>query len=743
MPLLPTHLLACALSAPHRLQFRHPMTSHVARSPARHLPVHLVAEEENATDSSGGYDAFREVGGEYELDLGEMKQLLELYEGANKRWALGDGGLKQGGVMDDSGSVLSQWWSDPVDGPEGTLKTQMRMRQLKHRTDLVVRPAFLTAACALGLRAPVAVARVSAWLGLSVHLLLPFLRIIAAKAQRVLTPTPPKPKRKPMPVVDATTLLASQHLTGALAACVTAPLLWSSGAWFASLLVAALGRLALLPGLWLWRDLNSELCTLSTRGTVAARAANAAKLTTRVWRLVATALCVAEATLLLRTILCLGRVERAIGAVGGAAVALLTLVPVDVATAAPSLLGPLGPLCLLGGAAPLSALGVKGWVGLAGDALAVCMALYAAYWLAFPAEAGERNWWRARLGDPRKSDGVAALSSALWLVGPGVGRPSSRVSELLREKAMRDDVSGGERARVAELDARAEEAWRFAFGTPGRQRDPQADDDLRRMMWALGPSDAIESEFMTSATIGGADDDSGAAFPGLVDNSIVAVPGESKRATAIGEDDEWAYMELARLLATEDEARARRVQKRRARRIEQGEEPDEVDAVDDDEEKDDTAWTRLVGETFVEEEFARQAAKFGKDPASRGILAELLRFQFSLERWASDPPPGAKGLDQRNVQAFETALDEKRDRRKVQRNMAKSDKASPLTSSKPVVASPLDDAAPADGMVADMEEGVDALELGEASVAPASGTARLREEGEEEEGDEGDELLFV
>ena len=54
------------------------------------------------------------------------------------------------------------------------------------------------------------------------------------------------------------------------------------------------------------------------------------------------------------------------------------------------------------------------------------------------------------------------------------------------------------------------------------------------------------------------------------------------------------------------------------------------------------------------------------------------------------------------MQAFETALDEKRDRRKVQRNMAKSDKASPLTSSKPVVASPLDDAAPADGMVADM-----------------------------------------
>ena len=763
LPLVLTVGVLSTSGVPLRHAFHHLRSrSSSIISPARHPPLRLVSEE-NATSPSSDFaknagasyedeldlDAlegqdpcadFFEPGGEYELDLDELEELKVQWQNANKRWAVErvtDGqNSKTGGVLDDKGSFLSKWFDDPVYGFEATLNLRSKVARAKRRVDMLTRPAFVGAACVLGLRAPVGVARVSARVGLVVHLLLPLLRLVAAKLQRILTPTPAGSARKPVPLADATTILASQHLTGALAILATAAALWSSGQWLGALLTASLGRLALLPGMWHWSDLNDEICSFSTRAGGIARARNALNVYTRVWRLLASFLCVAEAVVLLRTIRCLGRVESAIGSVGGAAVAMLTLLPYDLARAGPHLLSKYGPLLLLGGASPTASPVVRGWVGLLGTTCVTCIWLYAAYWLAFPIEAGDRTWWRARLDDPRKTEGVWSLSSSLCLSAPGIARPSKTVADLLRELALREDPSGGEREQLEKIEARADEASRLAVENPfaSRRKDYRYEDDLRRVMWSLGPSDAIESDFLTSARIGGGDGVDGvSAFPELVEDTVEVV---TARGLTSGEDEEWAYMELARLLVTEDAARERKRRKRMEQRIAGGETPEEAAMEDDDFQRDEVAWSNAAGEANVQRIFLEQAQKFAKDGQAAEELAELLRLKYSLERWAIDPPPGYKGLDDKKMEWFETALEEKRQRRKEMRQ-------------RPDLGSVQAGAGEeADEMVAAMAESVDAFRVGEMAAAPGSETVRLREEEEDDDDvdddDDGEEKpLFV
>ena len=212
LPLLHSGLVCALLSSAHHLSL-HRATRPI--SSGRALPS-LLAN----TTSASPYglpeegNPFTTPGSPYEVDVGEIKELLGHWEAANRRWALETASSKQGGVLDDRGSMLHKWWHDPVSGPRAAAARREVVVARKRQLNRVLRPALLGAGCALGLRAPVGVAQASARYGLAVHVGVPLARLVAAKIATVASRTRRRASGRPagaLPVADAGLLLATQY----------------------------------------------------------------------------------------------------------------------------------------------------------------------------------------------------------------------------------------------------------------------------------------------------------------------------------------------------------------------------------------------------------------------------------------------------------------------------------------------------------------------------------------------------
>ena len=124
-------------ASPHHLQ--HPRR-------ICHQPL-LTAASAGDEDPGGIPNPFIEPGGEYELDMDEVGQMVRQYEAAEQRWrtvAVTTGeNMRKRGPLDDPGSMLHKWWHDPMDGPQAKAERYQRNIQLKRRFNLVARPSLI------------------------------------------------------------------------------------------------------------------------------------------------------------------------------------------------------------------------------------------------------------------------------------------------------------------------------------------------------------------------------------------------------------------------------------------------------------------------------------------------------------------------------------------------------------------------------------------------------------------------
>ena len=629
------------------------------RPPLRALPCRLQLD--GAANDPGGtsddFDLRRQMldfvtdGSEYEIDQDAIAGFRQDWEEANRRWALersvGKPSGKIGGVLDDPGSKLRKWYYDPVVGPEPSARFMEKMLTIKGRTNLITRPAMVLAACMLGLRAPTNVGRASSALGVAVHLGVPCAWLLLARTATLLSSlqraalgnAAQTRTTTALPLASAPVALAAQHLFGATTVFAISALLWAGGAWFTALIVACIGRVSLLPGLWHWADLNMELMR-GSQNVLNKRAFQA----TRIWRLAASAFCLAEACTLLRFVLSLGTIDPLSTTVQAHLLsqhaAICQFFPWMPTSGASLLLRVPGSV--------VSDL-LRPWLNLFGQTSFALMVAYMAYWLAYPVEALTRNWWRATL-KPSKSSSVRTLSSGL-LVLLRIARPSLKLSELLRAQRELNDPTGRERVEQIKVDEEAEAAAARAFdeergwlsfgrGRRRAKRSAREDEDMRRVVWALGEEDLAEASgdsFLTQAKIvsGGSDGASGTdgSWSAALNEGSAPVSGVSV-PKSWGSDEAWAFMELGRLLVQEDDAIARMKKKRAEAGLE-----------------DDTSppWDASIGESTVSSIFLNRVPKKAKavdgtererSQKEREDLAELLRMKFSLENWAQDPPPG-------------------------------------------------------------------------------------------------------
>ena len=349
---------------------------------------------------------FYEPDGEFELDFGRIDELTVGLGQAEQRWQANPE-HRTVGVLDDPGSALSRWWSDPVHGPQAIAARAAAAARLKSRLNAVFRPLAVCALLWFGAATPARAARWSSTAGLLVHTTLPAARLGAAgarwqsrrlgaaftSARRAVArrcgrePAPsssssPPPPRHPgeLPYPDATMLMPAGHLLAACTALPLMPILWRGGAPIEALLLGGLGRLAMLPGLWHWRDLDAELRmggggpaglrSLLPRSALRDAAGSGYHLPVRAWRLAATALCLAEAASLFRVMLALDAAlgprwaSGALGASGSlgasaAATAALCSLPGRLGAAGGAMLGAggmLAPPPCLAAALPLPSL---------------------------------------------------------------------------------------------------------------------------------------------------------------------------------------------------------------------------------------------------------------------------------------------------------------------------------------------------------------------------------------------------
>jgi hypothetical protein len=596
-------MLASVLSLPVASSFRaRPRVQwRPTLSTCRHRALWGSEQEANP------WEEFTTPGSSYYVDMEAVGELVYDYRRAERRWETDGGRSRKVGVLDDKGSLLHAWWYGP-DGPEAMSQTRQAAMQLKRRMMRVLRPTVVASIAAFAIVAPARAARTSLRLGVTIHVLLPTFRLLIASASTALDRDGAR-----LHFADATQIFAAQHMLGAIAILPTSAMLWFGGAWFEALVVGALGRLCLLPGLWHWGDLNEELiqtnpAPITRSGEVGGNAARM-RAATRVWRLLATSLCIGEAVLLAQIAIGLDAVFVAAPATfaeGGAAAVLSTLAP-PLSDTARALTARNGPLLLgltsgLASYLGLSAQAAGAAALLCGRLCTVLIVSYAMWWLAFPVEAATRSHWRAQL-TPKKRDGVATLSSAM-LRTLRIGKASPTVADLLRRKEMiRDGDSASEKA------------------------------DGMLYLSALGPEDFIRGDEWSSDGFEGP-----RIMPvgsGLGEALVRSNTSKSLAQTVSrfedGWEERWAFNELGRLLLAEDFPTAK----------------GHADAI-----PDGRRWVRDEAQRGLVELFEREtrigAVEFGDGDQKNTValnqtsstLAEYLYMKKSLEYWAEDPPEG-------------------------------------------------------------------------------------------------------
>ena len=577
----------------------------------RTQPILLCQQPADEDEWSGLDEDFRTPGGEFELDLDQLAVLRDEYYAMRARHATGRANFGRIGVLDDPDSRLAKWWKDPLDGPEAAIGRQDRVRRFKRRLNMAFRPVYLAAMLATGALAPSQVARTSVRLGLLAHIAIPLLRLVAAKLSAAGGGGGGRADSsvaRDLPFADATHILAMQHLLGSASVFAASALLWRGGAWFVSLVVASLGRLCLLPGLWYWRDLNAEIVESTDMRRRALYTA------TRAWRQLVTALCLVEAGLLLRLAPALDAVWVAtpslFAAAGGgtAAGSVLRALTPRLAGAAPSVLARTGPLFFgepLPTAAAAAAAAASGSAPamtplVIGSLGAFCLFSYVTVWVAFPTEVFTRSEWRSSL-QPKRTQ-VRTLAATL-LGALGIARPSPTVKELLRFRAMRR-AEPAERARIEGLS------------TFERERD-----DSVRYAWrgGLGVSDYIHED--SAGMLSELTAENNAPSDAMTADGTWPSPRRSEQ----GWEDTWGFMELARLFVLEDGP------------------PRSADAPGREQGSDPVPeghrWTRDEAQANLESINERRTT-FSDTNRTNADLAELYFYKNTLRLWGEMRKPG-------------------------------------------------------------------------------------------------------
>ena len=464
--------------------------------------VNAFNEPDDTDDDDDDIAIFTEPGGEFELDMIRVDELVASYEAAEARWETAAGIPRALGVLEDRGSQLHEWWHDPLDGPVA----QARTYYAAVRHERMLRPVvllLLVGSCLVSaFVAPTCVAAVSVRLGLGVHLAWPAMRLCVAALARLRTRLLARGRDGALaPRVDATHVLSAQHLLGASVVLSLSALEWQCGRCDLALWLGSLGRLSLWPGLWCWRDLHAELLVRAPE--------SAAHAATRFWRLAASALLLSEAALLGRLALALPTTAPvgptallALPGALGAAAASLVFGPTArlqarlTAALAPLLAPPTavvgrrvsalvstdGPSVSAAGAAAAAGAGLVsssqlvrlGALAIGRVAQLICL-FYLLYWLAFAIEAGERTAWRPSLR-PRQAESCT-LSAAL-LRASSLVRPPLSLEELRREEGVRSGLV------PAVFDASAPAPMGFSSAAEAEARMLQ--------MWSFGPGDLVD-----------------------------------------------------------------------------------------------------------------------------------------------------------------------------------------------------------------------------------------------------------
>eukprot|EP00900_Chrysochromulina_parva_P019690 jgi/Chrpa1/27722/Chrysochromulina_OHIO_Genome00005052-RA len=85
--------------------------------------VNVFNKPDNTDEDDDDIAIFTEPGGEFELDMVRVDELVASYEAAEARWEAAAGIPRALGVLEDRGSQLHEWWHDPVDGPVAQART--------------------------------------------------------------------------------------------------------------------------------------------------------------------------------------------------------------------------------------------------------------------------------------------------------------------------------------------------------------------------------------------------------------------------------------------------------------------------------------------------------------------------------------------------------------------------------------------------------------------------------------------
>ena len=85
--------------------------------------VNAFNEPDDTDDDDDDIAIFTEPGGEFELDMIRVDELVASYEAAEARWETAAGIPRALGVLEDRGSQLHEWWHDPLDGPVAQART--------------------------------------------------------------------------------------------------------------------------------------------------------------------------------------------------------------------------------------------------------------------------------------------------------------------------------------------------------------------------------------------------------------------------------------------------------------------------------------------------------------------------------------------------------------------------------------------------------------------------------------------
>ena len=571
-------------------------------------------------------DLFREPGGEFEVDIESVKCLTGAYRAAEQRWATAGGGPRRCGVLEDPDSMLSKWWYDPINGPRAKAQRYEAAKLVQRRITLPLRMALVAAAVGSAFAAPSRVAWLSLHVGAALHLALPAARLVKAAVDARCGGDGDAPAG--LAHADATHVLTAQHLLGAASALPLASLLWRCGAAVHALLFGAAARLCLLPGLWYWRDLNEALLRGQTDEPAMCSAV-------RAWRLVASFLLVAEASLFARLALALDSATAAALAACGEAASPGTLMrqlapPLGSAAkmwllddggplawfsswslpamSVPSLALPLRflpPLHLAGAIAPAGAARV--WLRLRTAGLLTVVASYAAYWIAFPAEMGTRRTWGPRT---RPRQRVVRTPSTALLSLLSVTRPIPKLSQLRRWEASMDSQLGSDGLAGGEAAARAQT---FSAGSVEAlaQAKQLQQEDVRLRLWSMGLEDLQDVD----GTMNGGNEGGGS---GVADGTeswrLVAAAGGGGRS---GVESRLSVPPLGQLLLNEDKPGATSSQAVPA----------------------DMRWGREEAEARMRERFLAESAK-GPTGQPNPALAEYMQILAGLLNWDNDAPPG-------------------------------------------------------------------------------------------------------